>query len=524
MDIPAMKNSSTVLIVGAGPTGLMMACELARHGISFRIIDKKPECTLSSNATLIQARTVELFDHIGIADRFLDMGHRCEAINLYAEGNHLVKMPLNYIDSPYPFILMLPQSKTEKLLDERLNEFNLRVERSLELIDIKCDNNSVVSTIRYPDGRTEMVTSDWVIACDGSSSIIREKCGLHFAGEDLTEQFMVADASINFSSLSKDEMHLFFDEGTLFAAYPLGSDKYRIAANLHLDYPRKIFTEREVIEIVQERAHGKYYVTNISWISPFWIHGKVVDHMRHGPIFFAGDAAHIHSPAAGQGMNTGLQDAYNLAWKLALVIKNQAKQTLLDTYHIERYPIIQEVVNQNDYYTKVALFNNKFMKKLLKFSDKLTNDIAPLSKKIGMNISQLDIRYENSPVIDYEKPVSSKSPKQGERAPDVKISQSKRLYDYFRNTLHNVLILTAPSASKDDLANIDKLKQFLDENYSNLIQTNIINYSHENDMIYQYYPVKNSAIYIIRPDTYIAYSSNEIDLAHIEKFLKSDLR
>ena len=361
-----LSNNLPVLIVGAGPTGLMMAAILARYGINFRIIDKKSERTPGSNATWIQTRTLELFDQLGVLDKFLKVGHRCDAINFYEDGKHLSQLSLKNIESIYPFILTLPQNKTEELLEEYLKGFNCGVERSVELIDIKYDSDIVTSTLKNTDGYADIVKSNWLIACDGANSLVREKCGFHFPGEDLTEQFIVADATIDFSYLSKDEMHFFFDPGTVLTAFPLGSNRYRLAGNLHFELPRKSFYDVEVIEMVQERAHGNYYVSDVSWVSSFWIHGKASESMRKGPIFLAGDAAHIHSPAGGQGMNIGLQDAYNLAWKLALVIKAKAKLSLLETYHIERYPVIYESVEQNEFYTKLALFDKDFLAKLKK--------------------------------------------------------------------------------------------------------------------------------------------------------------
>lgn len=523
-----MTNHLPVLIVGAGPTGLMMACELARYGVSFRIIDKKSDPTVSSNATWIQTRTIELFDHLGIADRFLKISNLCHAINFYLDGKSLVKIPLNYIDSTYPFILMLPQCETERLLNQYLEESNKKVERSLELIDVKQSDNTVISTIKYPDGHTETIPSDWLVACDGANSTVREKCNMFFPGEDLPEQFIVADAQIE-SFMSKDEVHVFFDKGAIFAAFPLGSNKYRISANLHLTHPRKIFAEREVIEMTQERAHGAYYVKSVSWISPFWIHSKVVKHLQDGSIFLAGDAAHIHSPAGGQGMNTGIQDAYNLAWKLALVSKGKAKPSLLNSYHPERSPVVNEIVAQTERYTKMALFDNRFLTKLQQFERRISRNPMRLSKKIGTQLTQLGIQYKNSPVIDYEN-ISGKSLQQGTRAPDVVIDKSMRLYQYLRNSRHNVLLFTGQKSGKNTLKKIIELQKWLSQTYSDLIEIHVISKDKlnninniildVNDIVHEHYHVKNPAIYIIRPDNYIAYCSKNLDSVSIERFFK----
>ena len=426
---------------------------------------------------------------------------------------------------------MLPQSKTEELLERHLKELNYSVERAIELVDIKYDNEIVTSTLKYADGHTEIVTSDWLIACDGANSIVREKCGFHFPGEDLKEQFIVADATIDFSFMSKDEVHFFFDPGTVFAAFPLGKDRYRLAANLHLDYPRKNFHEKEVIELVQERAHGKYYITDVAWISSFWIHGKISEHMRKGPIFLAGDAGHIHSPAGGQGMNTGIQDAYNLAWKLTLVIKEKAKPSLLESYQTERYPVIKDVVDQNEYFTKLALFDNNFLSKLQKFSQELSGiNHADLEKKFGNQLTQLDIQYKDSPVINNDHDVNLS--RSGMRAPDIRIGKTT-LYYYFSNIQHNILLFAGSNPTQEILDKINLLQKFLENQYPDLIKSYIVHKEQLgssntsvvdiNLAIHEAYHIKKPAIVIIRPDTYIAYYSEDLNIESIDKFFRTYL-
>lgn len=527
-----MSSHIPVLIVGAGPTGLMMACELARHGIAFRIIDKKSERTLTSNATWVQTRTIELLDQIGLAPRFLKAGHPCNAINLYIEGKPLVSIPLSGIDSTYPFILMLPQSETERLLIERLEELKNHVEWTSELIDVKQEDHTVLSTVQLSGGKRETIICDWLIACDGANSTIRETCQIFFPGEDLTEQFVVADAHID-SFTSKNEIHLFFDKGTLFAASPLGANKYRIAANLHLDYPRQTFYEKEVIDIVQERGRGAYYVTDVSWIYPFWVHSKIAEQMRHHSVFLLGDAAHIHSPAGGQGMNTGIQDAYNLAWKLALVIKGKAKPSLLDSYQAERHPVGSEIVNQTEKFTKMALYDNSFLSNLQNFGQRILQGEETLIKKVCALISQTGIQYQESPVINYEECTEDSLPKQGERAPDVIIDQSTRLYDYLRNIHHHILLFTGTSEKKLVLHHVKQLHEWLNQLHPDLIKTQVITHEKLNDIddiifdpdsvIHKRYHIKKPTLLIIRPDNYIAYRSEKLEYIFIERFFQKYL-
>ncbi|MBS0425641.1 MAG: FAD-dependent monooxygenase [Proteobacteria bacterium] len=540
-----MSNHIPVLIVGAGPTGLLMACELARHGIKFRIIDKKPEQTSCSNATWIQTRTIEILDHLGIVNRFLKIGHPCNAINLYANGKHLLKLPLDQIDSTYPFILMLPQSETEKLLNEYLKELKNHVERSLEFIEATQKENKVTSTIKHLDGKIETITSNWLIGCGGVGSTVRSTGEFSFPGHDLPEQFLVADAKMS-SSLSTNEIHVFFDKGTVFpekgtilTIAPLGaktheasSYKYRITANVYQEGARKTLYSHEAIDIIRERSHGKYTASDVSWISPFWIHSNIIDHMRDRLTFLAGDAAHNHSPVGGQGMNTGLQDAYNLAWKLALVIKEKAKPSLLDSYQSERYPVICKVVKQTEELTNMSLFDKAFSAKLHHFCDKILDD-KKLELKIINQIEQLDIRYKESPVIDYHECVSTKSPRQGERAPGVFIDKSTRLYDYLRNAQHNILLFAGLSASNEAIEKIKETQQWLSKTYSDLIKIHIISTSKLEDFknsiidvnaaVHKRYGVKDNAIFIIRPDNYIAYCSKSFDTNLIKDFFQKYL-
>lgn len=526
-----MMSHLPILIVGAGPTGLMLANELLRHNIPFRIIDKNPEPTQGSNATWIQSRTLEIFDAMGIVDSFLKVGHKCHAINFYDKGQCIGTLSLKNVNSAYPFILMLPQKETESLLIQKLKKSKIKVERPLELIDIKQTNAGVVSTVKQLDGNIETITSNWVIACDGAHGTIRDKCKIPFSGEDIPEQFMVADAEMN-SFLPTDAIHVFFDKGTIFperatifSAFPWGEKQYRLTANLYHETPRQTFHSHEVKEVVAERTYGNFIVENVSWISPFWIHGKVVSDMQHNSIFLLGDAAHIHSPAGGQGMNMGLQDAYNLAWKLALVINHKAKSSILKSYQIERHPVANKIVETTNNLTNMMLFDKNFFEKLHQFSKDISKNET--NSKVASELLQLDICYQDSPVIDYDEKPSSKSPQVGERVPDVIFDESKHLYKFFRNTEHNILIFSGTNPSKNKLDEMLELQKTLNQIFPEWVNTYLVStikiavenlILDKNEKIHNQFDVKNSSVYVIRPDTYIGCFSKNLEIEPIKKY------
>lgn len=527
-----MSSRLPVLIVGAGPTGLMMACELARYKIPFRIIDKNREPITNSNATWIQTQTLEIFDRVGIVGDFLKRGNRCQLINLYSEGQSLLQLPLDTIDSAFKFILMLPQSMTEKILRDHLHSLKQTVEMSCELISTKQQDHSVISVVRHANGKEETITSDWLIACDGANSTVRSQCGIKFEGVELTEQFMVADATMrSYSSVS--EVSVFFDKETIFAAFPMGSNKYRIFANLHQTSPRKLFVAEEVKEIVDERSSGEFHVETISWISPFWIHSRIINKLRHNAIFFAGDAAHIHSPVGGQGMNAGIQDAFNLAWKLALVVKGNANNSLLDSYHAERHPVVSQTVDKTERLTKMALFEKDFQPKLEEFCKKCV-DANENSNKIAMELTQLNTEYRKSPIIDYKVKVNSNSPKQGERLPNVGLGNSDRLFDKLHTNQHIALFFSGESPQESELAEIKTMQKWMSETYPELVKPYLVTSMHlkksadiiadRDTMIHHHFNIKSACLYIIRPDNFIGYYSDKFNQDEINRYFQLILR
>lgn len=520
-----MRNRALVLIIGAGPTGLTLAYELARRGVPFRIIDQKPQPTQSSNASWIQPRTLEIFDLMGVVDAFLRRGNNCEAMQFYIDGKEACRLPFAGIPSVYPYIIQLPQSETERILTDRLTTLGVKIERGVKLTGVLENKDGVTCNITHANGEIEMLDCDWLVAADGANSTVRELGKVHFAGEDIQEQFIVADATIE-SGLSKKEVHFFFEQGLIFVAYPLGHDKYRIIANLHLPYVRKLFTEREVKELAQERAHGEYYIKKVEWISPFWVHSKIVKNMRHGRIFLAGDAAHIHSPVGGQGMNTGIQDAFNLGWKLALVVQRKANESLLNTYHEERYPVVHRIVQTTEKITKAVLSENGFIQQLKTFSDSVTEPLSSDIQKYITTLSQCDFWYAPNIAIAKPSHVYTKLPV-GSHAPEVLFGKQDCLYRRFRDGKHHLLVfLNQKEASMVVNSLNEPLKTLMADN----IVLDIISLKGVSDFpdtildtdgaIQAAYQITEPGLILIRPDNIIAYTEAGLMGTGLMHFLK----
>ena len=327
-----------VLVVGAGPVGMTLASELARYGVPVRIVDKAAQRTDKSKALVVWSRTLELLDRGGGSAPFVDAGFKAEAVNFIAGDKVIGRINMEGVQSPYPFGLMLPQSETERLLEERLRGLGVAVERRVELIAFKSNADGVEAVLRHADGREEAVSADWLVGCDGAHSAVRHGLGAPFAGETLKSDWMLADIHMTGYPCPDSETSVYWHHDGVFVIFPISPGRYRVVADLppagaeHPPTP----TLEQVQAIIDRRGPSGLMAFDPIWLAGFRINGRKVANYRWGRVFLAGDAAHVHSPAGGQGMNTGMQDAFNLAWKLALVVRKTCDEHLLDSYSPER--------------------------------------------------------------------------------------------------------------------------------------------------------------------------------------------
>jgi 2-polyprenyl-6-methoxyphenol hydroxylase-like FAD-dependent oxidoreductase len=342
--------NSDVLITGAGPTGLVLALWLTKQGVKVRIIDKLPQPSTTSRAVAVQARTLELYQQLDLTDAILAKGHPVPAVNLWVQGKTEARISFEHIAAdltPYG-PLTFGQDQHERLLIAKLKSLGVEVERLTELIGYTGDGNHVIARLRHADGSEERCEAAYLAGCDGARSLVRQTMGAGFPGGTYQQIFYVAD--IEGSGPAFDgELHVDLDEADFLAIFPLDdSGRARLIGTVRDERAQHADTLK--FEDVSERAISrmKVKVDKVNWFSTYHVHHRVTNRFRKGRAFLLGDAAHIHSPAGGQGMNTGIGDAINLAWKLKAVLGCVAPDTLLDSYEPERRAFALKLVASTD--------------------------------------------------------------------------------------------------------------------------------------------------------------------------------
>src|SRR5881296_2425794 len=424
-----VETHTDVLVVGAGPTGLMLANQLVRRGVRVRIIDRHTGPSLQTRALGVQARTLEIYTHLGIVERALELGKRATGANLWAQGRSAARIPLGDIGrdlSPYPFLLILGQDDNERLLGDALCNWGMAVDWNTELIGLAQDASQVKATLRHPDGTTGEVTAAWVAGCDGARSAVRELSGIAFEGAPYEHVFFVADTQVT-GPMVPDELNIYLWREGFHLFFPMrGTDHWRLVGILPPDLRgRDDLTFEEVIPSVRPQAGTELSFKACSWYSTYRIHHRRAARFRDRRCFLLGDAAHIHSPVGAQGMNTGLQDAYNLAWKLALVASGRADAKLLNSYEDERLPIARRLLNTTDRAFSLVVSESWLARvvrsRLLAKILALLMGVKRVQRLAFRTISQIGIRYRNSPLSETLSGLPEASPRPGDRFPWLRL-------------------------------------------------------------------------------------------------------
>ena len=389
-----------ILIVGAGPVGLTMAAELARYGVPLRIIDRAPHATETSKALVVWSRTLELMDRMGCTGAFLATGLRAHGGSMRSGATLLGRATFDDVASPYNFALMIPQCDTERLLTAHLGTFGVTVERQVELTAFSETADHVEASLRHADGREEKIQTPWLIGCDGAHSTVRHGTGIAFRGEAQGDDWILADVRLEGAGAPPaDEVSTYLHRDGPFVVFPIPGGCARIVAPVgktDLAHPRADPTLADVQSLVDHRTGGGIRVVDPVWLTNFRINERKVADYRKGRIFLAGDAAHIHSPAGGQGMNTGMQDAINLAWKLAMVVRGNAAPALLDSYSPERSAVGDMVLRNATRLTDMATLSQPAAQAVRNLALRFLLGVHAVQSRLAATMTEIEIAYSGS--------------------------------------------------------------------------------------------------------------------------------
>jgi len=518
-----VTQHSNVFIVGAGPSGLTLANLLALYGISFRIIDRYPSPLVLSKAAAIQARSVEVFDAIGIADKMLAESNLVKILTLRTLHRDTIRLDFSKLEhTSYPYITLIPQYRTEELLIERLDEQGIEIERNKVMTDFTHHESGVTIEIQDAEGRVETATATYLVGADGAKSTVRRLLGFDFVGDNYVDPWVLFDAELEWD-IPRNEMTFSSSDDGIYGVFPLpGENSYRVA------YTQNHDSDGNPIEPTFEEAQDMMKVVGvdgkiINMLSKFWIFNlqhRQVDDYRHGNVILLGDAAHIHTPFGGQGLNLGVTDAFNLGWKLAMVVKGQAPEKLLDTYKEERHPIGQQVVRSTHIGASSMLLRKpSFKRSIREIVMPVLNMLAPAKKRLIHNMSQLAHNYKNSRIVSG----SDGNLSAGERLPNMVFvdgidNSEKDLYSLLDSRYHTLFLVG------DDIGRLSEMAKAvaIDDKLSVVIISKKAGNSDfplafdSQEML----PLRNNAVYLIRPDRMIgAIDVADNVLSNVERWL-----
>ena len=507
-----------VIIVGAGPTGLALACQLIRYNVDFVIIDRKENITDLSKAIAVQARTLEIYEQLGLAERAIEAGAIARAVNIVTNGDVRASVKLSQIGkdlSPFPFVLLLEQSKNEQLLDDYLRRHGKEVWWQTALENLTQSDGNVAATIRCANGETQELRAKYLVGCDGAKSVVRHRLDFEFAGTTIDALFYVADVEMEFLAGSHDEIYISIGADRFVAFFPLKKANFwRIVGNLP-DVENEPREEAEIDyeateTLVRETMKMPLDVRRVKWFSTYRVHSRRVDKFRDRRCFLAGDAAHIHTPAGGQGMNTGIGDAYNLAWKLAFVLRGKADDRLLDTYNQERLENAENLLETTDraftFSTRddflIPFFRTHILPVVAEYAlqfDWIKQTVFPL-------VSQTGINYRSSNLSRHAGDENF-NVKAGDRMPYFQVN-GKSIFDFLCEAKFHLLFFSNEEIGFDDPA-----QEY--EQIAHLIDCQSFSIAPEVSRIFG---TDEPFCILLRPDNHIAIVSNHISVDELNDY------
>jgi 2-polyprenyl-6-methoxyphenol hydroxylase-like FAD-dependent oxidoreductase len=526
MSTTPTNPTPSVLIVGAGPTGLMLACQLTRFGIPYRIIEQHSGPTTQSRALAIQPRSLELFAQMGLAEQAVAQGRPAKGIYYVARGKLVQRLALEGYGTgltAFPYLLILDQAQTEQLLIDFLHRHGHAVEWQTELVSFTQSSRGVVATLQPAAGPPEQVQAAWLVGADGASSTVRHGLGIPFAGKTYQASLFVLDCRLAWP-FPDDEGYIAFSATSFAAFFPMTAGRWRVISIL----PDAVSTQESITfaEVAQgfaARMQMEVVLSDPHWLSVYHSHHRSAATFQQGRCFLAGDAAHVHSPVGAQGMNTGLQDAHNLAWKLALVITGHAAPWLLATYTEERRPVAQRLVRTTDRVFQLTLSQNPLLRWWIMYLAPKALALVLREKHLARlaftTIAQIGITYRQNRLARHASggAFPRQAPRPGDRLPYVEFAaggNKVNIQDAVKEPAFHLLLFPGTQPA----ARLLTLQQVADT-FAGVIVVKTIPLAPGTQALYQRFRMGQGGCYLVRPDMYIAYRSVGFNAMHLAHYL-----
>jgi 2-polyprenyl-6-methoxyphenol hydroxylase-like FAD-dependent oxidoreductase len=531
------RPTSDILIVGAGPTGLTLAHELLRGGIQPRLIEKTPRASPNTKALGVMARTLELLAPSGITQEMLAQGVKVPIFSVFSQGRQLAHFDFaNGIVSPYPFILMIPQHTTEGILIEHIVRKAGTIERDVELVSLTQRTDCIEVVLRHADGSEERTWTSFLIGCDGAHSTVRHLLDAPFVGTTDEQSFTTGNVRMHWD-IPHDQALAYLNRGRLITYFPLPDGHHRfIIAYQPGEVPQGEVTLEEIQQAIDTCGPKGSRASDPSWLARYHVHQRKVDHYVHQRVMLAGDAAHIHSPLGAQGMNTGMQDAMNLAWKLALVMQGRAPARLLESYQIERSEVGTRLLQDDELLMRQAFMHHPLATATRDCVAPCMTQLPQTQQFITNTAAELSISYQHGPLVSEYRGEKVKSApsrvKVGDRAPNGSISPGeqtapRQLYDLLTGTRHALLIFT----QKLDEALIREVQSQLSD-WRDLLDVYPIRRLDPDGegektlydpggVLAERYGIADEGLVLIRPDGYISFRSQPIAGEPLQRYLRA---
>ena len=512
-------TKTDVIIIGAGPTGLALACQFIRYGIDFVIVDKKETTTPFSKAIGVQARTLEIYEQIGLADKLIERGAIAEKARMVIGGKIRGEATFREFGSgmsPYPFVLIVEQGKHEALVYDFIRSQGRDVEWQTELQSFTQDDSSVRAVVRKAGGEAKTIEAKFLVGCDGAKSPVRHSLGLTFEGSTFERMFYVADVDIDWA-FDHDAVTVMPLKSNLLAFFPMSGDRqWRIVGTFPEEFAKdegEVLYE-EIEEQIKRDSELDLDITAVNWFSTYKVHTRHVNRFSEGRCFLAGDAAHIHTPAGAQGMNTGIQDAYNLAWKLAMVLRGAVKDEILASYNEERLENAQNLLETTDRFFNLVASPEPLLTFLrmhvFPYVAGVAFSLDAVKKFLFPRVSQIGINYRGHSLSDHNGDADFDI-KAGDRFPYFTVDGSS-VFDRLREPKFHLLSFA------DGLGEVDG--DGLDTKFNSIVDRHRIQID---SRIAEIFGTDKSFNALLRPDNYIATISQDTSLAPVEKYLEGCL-